>query len=139
MLRPLLAIASALALVIPLSAHADWTCAISSSPRCAFMEICGKKASAESCECAWNFSPDGWTALSQSVWPDIIGFALEPSTSEYGEKRYQEAVEKYGQKELNAMTKTLAPAGPQMLMKCNAKLALEAKPADEGPIPAPAP
>ena len=134
-MRPaFLAILSTLPLLISNSANADWTCAISSSPRCTFMEICEKRASADSCQCAWNFSPDGWTALSQSVWPDIIGFALEPSTTEYGEKRYREAVEKYGENELRAMTKTLAPNGPQPLMKCNAKLASEQRP-DVGPVP----
>lgn len=139
-MRPtFLAILSTLPLLFSTSANADWRCAISSSPRCVFMELCEKKASADSCQCAWNFSPDGWTALSQSVWPDIIGFALEPNTIEYGEKRYGEAVQKYGEKELRAMTKTLAPNGPQPLMKCNAKLASQPKPADVGPVPAPAP
>jgi len=99
------------------------------------MEICEKKASTESCQCAWDFSPDGWTALSQSVWPDIIGITLEPSTTEYGEKRYLEAVEKYGEKQLRAMTKTLAPNGSQPLLKCNAKFASQPKPVDVGPVP----
>ncbi len=137
-MRPaFLAILSTLPLLFSNSANADWTCAISSSPRCTFMEICEKRASADSCQCAWNFSPEGWTALSQSVWPDIIGFALEPSTTEYGEKRYREAVEKYGENELRALTKTLAPNGPQPLMKCNANLAAEPRPAAVGPEPAP--
>ena len=134
-----LAILSTLPLLLSTSADADWRCAISSSPRCAFVELCEKKASADTCQCAWNFSPEGWTALSQSVWPDIIGFALEPNTTEYAEKRYRETVQKYGEKELKAMTKTLAPNGPQPLMKCNAKLASQPKPADVGSVPTPAP
>jgi len=102
------------------------------------MEICETKASADSCQCAWDFSPEGWTALSQSSWPDIISFVLEPSTYEYQEKRYLEVEAKYGRKELEAMNKTLAPTGNDKLIKCNARLASKPMPGTNvGPVPAP--
>lgn len=140
-MRPaFLAILSTLSLLFSTSAYADWRCAISSSPRCVFMELCEKKATPEACQCAWDFSPDGWSSISRSAWPDLIGFILEPSTYEYQEQRYFELEAKFGKKELDTLHKTLAPNGDDKLFKCNSRLAAARKPgADLVPVPAPSP